>query len=191
MLIPEDAKRIGILLSGGMDSSILLYLLCKEVHENQKSVIINACHMKPRTDLTVIVQSVMDYTSSKFPVTISYHTMPRRFIREGVRNILDVLKCDYVFTGCNKVVVGEFTPTKIIIGDTPPVRGEPYNERHLRPFIHMDKREIVELYINENVLDMIPLTVSCGVYDMGDAEKDCGECYFCMEKRWGMQFYNL
>jgi len=102
----------------------------------------------------------------------------RYLIREVVENIL-ITSGGYVYSGCNKVLTDEFTPTVYIKGDTPPFRGPPFNDHHIRPFIDMDKKEIMELYVNENVLDLLKLTISCGI-----SSEPCGGCYFCMERKW-------
>lgn len=193
-LIPSDAKKIGILVSGGIDSSLLLYLLCKEIADNNLPMSIYAFSMKvPNRFQKNITQNIINYISEKTHVTVTYNSQMRKYlIRNGVKTILDVYSLDYVFTGCNKVVYDEFTPTRIIRDDTPPVRGEPLNSSHLRPFINLDKREIIGLYVQENITDLLPLTISCGIAETHPPEiQECLECYFCMEKRWALDFYGL
>lgn len=195
MMIPADARKIAILVSGGIDSSLLLYLLCKEIHVTQRPINIEAYSMKVHNPIQVtLTQKIIDYVTSKFPISVPYnHTMRKTLIRNGVKSILEVTQADYVFTGCNKVIEGEFTPTRIIQDDTPPVRGNPFNHKHLRPFINLDKREIIEIYFKENILDMLPFTLSCGILENSKTNElqECKECYFCMEKQWALNFYGL
>jgi 7-cyano-7-deazaguanine synthase in queuosine biosynthesis len=76
-----------------------------------------------------------------------------------------------------------------IKGDTPPVRGKAHGEYHLRPFIELDKTQIMNIYIKENILDLLELTNSCGALINGKTQ--CGGCYFCMERSWAAKNLNL
>lgn len=107
------------------------------------------------------------------------------YIRDAVERILSVYP-GVVMTGCNKVVT-HFTPTVYIPGDTPPVRGPALNEYHLRPFIDIDKVEILQMYVQENILDLLKLTRSCGRPGLDR----CGGCYFCMEREWATSMLNI
>jgi len=177
--IPHDAKKIGVLCSGGVDSTLLLYLLVKQNFEN----IMVFTFFQKRDKKYKILENIVNTINEKF----SIHCLNNNFfIRIGVQNIIDVIGCDYVYTGCNKVIwdENEFVPTIHIPNDTPPVRGDPLNEKHLRPFINMDKIEIVKLYIEHNIIDLLQSTRSCG-YPNGYVNP-CGGCYFCTERKWAL-----
>lgn len=187
-MIPIDAKKITVLVSGGIDSTLLLYILAKEIYETQSQTHLDCVSFRGGSADPKQVKPVIEYISHKFSINITYnHSAPRRWIRNSVQEVFEICKSDYVFTGCNKVIVGEFLPTKHIPGDTPPKRGEPFNERHLRPFIHWDKVKIVKHYIEYNILDLLKMTHSCGVLH----GNECGECYFCMEKIWATRILNV
>jgi len=180
-MIPNDARKITVLLSGGIDSTLLLYLLAKEITDNKLPIQLDCVSFRGGSVVPRQTKAVIQWVQQKFHIPITYnHSAPRSWIRNVVQDVLVVCEPDYVFTGCNNVVVDQFTPTKHIPGDTPPERGEPFNEQHLRPFIHWDKIAIVEQYLNHDILDLLKITHSCGVLH----ETECGECYFCMEKIW-------
>lgn len=80
------------------------------------------------------------------------------------------------------MVEGMFTPTRTIPGDTPPWRGPVFNDHHIRPFIDLDKIEIMKLYKAETTPHLLALTHSCGL----EVDRHCGECYFCLERAWGL-----
>jgi len=181
MYIPKDSKNIAVLISGGIDSTLLLYLLVKEIKENGMDVRLDAITFRSGSVFPDNVKKVIKYIEEKFSVHIPYNDKaPRSWIRNVVNDIFRIYNSDYVYTGCNLVVENEFSPTIYLPDDTPPIRGEPLNERHLRPFIDHDKIQIVEEYIKNDILDLLKITHSCGIY----FNKECGECYFCMEKIW-------
>lgn len=180
MYIPNDAKKITVLVSGGIDSTILLYLLAKEVSEQHNDIEINVVSFRSAVVNPERVQRIVSYIEQRWSINITYgKSAPSGLIREVVSNVLEVYQSDVVYTGCNLVVTDQFTPTKYILNDTPPVRGEPLNERHIRPFISYDKVKIVELYLEHNLLELLQMTHSCGL-----TSEECGECYFCTEKIW-------
>lgn len=186
--IPSDCEKINVLFSGGMDSSILLYLLHKEVQTQNKNIVINTYTMPTANATQSVVKIEKWFTSRNFSFTnrLLYKNYN---IRELVENIL-LTEGGYVYTGCNKVLIDEFTPTVYIKNDTPPWRGPPFNERHIRPFIDMDKKEVMKLYIKENIMDLLTLTRSCGIKNKDGVEK-CGGCYFCMERQWAADLLNV
>jgi 7-cyano-7-deazaguanine synthase in queuosine biosynthesis len=181
-----EYKITNLLFSGGMDSTILLYLLAKEIHQNNYDIkIICTAFGSSRNKNNLL--PIINYIKNKFSVDIRLVKIKKlRWIREIVKNILDVYG-GLVYSGCNKVITDKFTPTKYIPNDTPPVRGEPYNDFHLRPFINMDKVELMDIYIEEDILDLLKITHSCGTV----IEEHCGECYFCMERIWAANSLNI
>jgi 7-cyano-7-deazaguanine synthase in queuosine biosynthesis len=174
-----EYKVTNILFSGGMDSTILLYLLAKEIHQNNHDIkIICNAFGSSRTKKNLI--PIIEYIENKFSVDVQLIKIRKtQLIRNIVKNLLDIYD-GIVYSGCNKVITDKFTPTKYIPNDTPPVRGPAYNEFHLRPFIDMDKVELMNIYIEESILDLLKITHSCGTMPNGH----CGECYFCMERIW-------
>lgn len=182
--IPEDCTHINVLFSGGADSTLLTYLLLKQYPETP--VILH--YMKNR--LFPYQQPFMiqthEWLNSHFQTKVPMTRWGKTYIRLAVETILHTFP-GYVFSGCNKVPDGVFTPTVIIPHDTPPVRGPAYNAQHLRPFIEMLKPEIYHIYQKENILDLWNLTFSCGKPIVSDEIVPCGGCFFCMERNWAMQ----
>jgi len=190
--VPSGSKHIGVMTSGGVDSSILLYLLAK----NNSNIRITTYTQYLRTDKFrfEIINRVIDWINNDLNIQIE-NVLPtnRKYIRDSVDSIIKVMGTDYVYTGCNLVIWDEnkFVPTNYIEYDTPPIRGPALNEKHLRPFIDMDKIEITKLYIDNDIVDLLSLTRSCG-YSRGYGYKNpCGGCYFCAERQWAMNSLGL
>jgi 7-cyano-7-deazaguanine synthase in queuosine biosynthesis len=181
-----EYKVTNILFSGGMDSTILLYLLAKEIHQNNYDIKI-ICHAFGNNSCKENLKSITNYVQSRFNVKILLIIYRHKYwIRDMVKQILDLYGAT-VYSGCNKVVEDKFIPTKYIPHDTPPIRGPAYNDFHIRPFIDMNKIEIMDIYLKENLLELLKLTHSCGIH----SDTPCGECYFCMERSWAATSLNV
>ena len=182
--IPENCNKINVMISGGADSAILLFLLLKQTNgqipikvftfEDIVNINLNSVNLKA-------TKSVLSWLESYFNTKIPFQIIKKRmYIRRAVEDIW-LTEGGYVYTGCNKVLYDEISPTVYIPGDTPPVRGEPFSDIHLRPFIDVTKVDIVRLYLEHNVLDLLKLTNSCGA-----PNPPCGGCYFCLERKWAV-----
>lgn len=180
--IPENTENINLLISGGADSTLLAFLLSKQTVKNINLHILNSGPISVH-----VVENIVSYLRNIFGnrYFLNYFKNRKFLIREATEIILSVYP-GVVYTGCNKVVT-HFTPTVYIPGDTPPVRGSAFNENHIRPFIDMDKVSIFQIYKDENILELLSLTRSCGVHGIGR----CGGCYFCMERSWAAQINEI
>lgn len=184
--VSPEHKVTNLLFSGGMDSTILLYLIAKDIQERNIDTKI-ICHAFGNSYKRKNLNPIIDYIQNKFNINIKLIMYRNNYwIRDIVRQILE-LYGGVVYSGCNKVVVDEFIPTKYIQHDTPPVRGAAYNEFHIRPFIEINKINIVDIYLQENLIDLMKMTHSCGTLK----NTHCGECYFCMERAWAANKLNI
>jgi len=186
IVIPKECTAIYLLFSGGMDSSLLLYLIAEKIHEEKLNIPI-FCVTFGTNYSTKAVKEVFEYVKNKFPIKMQVMHKKGNFLIRDITKKLLMVDTHYVYSGCNKVVENEFFPTKYIKNDTPPVRGEPYSEKHLRPFINIDKRNILQIYVEKDILSLLDITHSCGI----SKTEHCGECYFCMEKNWALEAFNL
>lgn len=180
--IPPNCEKIHVLFSGGMDSSILLYKLAKM----PTSIPIITHSFRGNTN-TSNIQVVLNFIHTRLNLSIPHRKHPGQFTIRDITHRILTTEPGYLFSGCNKVIVDKFTPTVYIHGDTPPVRGPALNEFHIRPFINLDKIEILRMYIEEDVLDLLPLTHSCGTKQ----HDRCGGCYFCLERKWATDTLNI
>ena len=181
--IPEDCKKIHVLFSGGVDSTLLLYLLLLE--KQQRSDLEIKCYglmMAKSTIKYTRCREILDVLEKRFNVRIPFQNFDRKFILREFAEMIMSVEPGYVFSGCNKVL-DFLKPTNYIEGDTPPIRGNPFNEFHIRPFINMDKGQIIAYYVRYNILDIFEMTHSCGF----NMSTPCGNCYFCLERSWGME----
>lgn len=180
--IPEDCKKIHILFSGGADSTALLFLLLKQ--EPDTPII---CHTFRQHVYDKICVPIFSWFDTRVGVKFEHKLMTKDrtpYIRDAVE-IITKIDLGYVYSGCNKVLEG-LTPTKYVPGDTPPIRGLAAGPLHIRPFIDLTKDAILQIYKDNDILDLLSLTKSCG-YTLPSQREECGECYFCLEKNWALQ----
>jgi 7-cyano-7-deazaguanine synthase in queuosine biosynthesis len=183
--IPNNCPQINVLFSGGVDSSLLLYLLTRQNKNNIPIHVFGMLKQKRERHFYIVLSWLETHLNTEYNKQLTTRFF---FIRDFVKNTLDISPDNSVtYSACNKVVTGIFTPTRYIPGDTPPVRGPAFNERHIRPFIDISKIEICQVYKQFTLQPLFNLTHSCGI----DIENHCGECYFCMERAWGVQESNL
>lgn len=181
--IPENAENINVLFSGGADSTLLAYLLSKQTN---KPIFLHT--LSPSSEVyEKVMVPITDYLKNKFGERYFLVNIRKQnfLIREAAEYILSVYP-GAIFTGCNKVV-HHFTPTVYIRGDTPPVRGNVTTTKHFRPFLHLDKVDLFRIYTQENILDLLSLTKSCGLPGVSR----CGGCYFCMERAWAADVLDI
>lgn len=185
--IPSDCRKAHVLFSGGVDSTLIIYSLLRQYANDPEFQITCYGFSMSRHDIKFQrCVNILNVLESKFNKQILFTSFIKQFIlRDFVRMILSVDK-GYVFSGCNKVL-DFLNPTNYIPNDTPPVRGAPFNEFHIRPFINMDKQEIISYYTKYDILDLLNLTYSCG-YSL---TTPCKNCYFCLERMWGLEMCGL
>jgi tRNA(Ile)-lysidine synthase TilS/MesJ len=179
--LPEN-KHIGVMFSGGADSSILLFLLHQNnIIENRNCKIIP--YSVPRRTGTIhhtknVVDYLKNYFKRELPDTVYvgdpdvHHS---KFAMTGIRDALCKYKADLVFCGDTKNPDEPLDTTFVA-----PFRGKSGIPMIHQPFLNFSKNEIMSIYFENNVEDMLKLTHSCSVEVFGR----CNYCYFCKEREW-------
>lgn len=184
MIIPNSThKKIGILISGGIDSTILYYILSINKFEHQSIHLFSMLPQKSKFDIFKHrISNITEFISKKTNVLSDVTYFSKIIILRKAVDLILQSGMDCVYTGCNKVPDIQFPIKNIIPGDSPPFRGPALNENHIRPFIDIEKPEIIKLYYKYNIQELMTLTHSCGF----SLIQECGECFFCLEKKWGI-----
>lgn len=175
MIEIPPSGNITILASGGADSTILSYIFATIASDRSPRMVMMGVNETGTERIDAIREYIYQKTQYNYPLTTF---KGKTHIRPTVEKILGVFG-GTVYSGCNKVVEDQFYPTVHIKDDTPPVRGPALNEHHMRPFIQMDKIEVIRLYKDYGVIDLLHLTHSCG-----HSSIPCKGCYFCLERAW-------
>ena len=195
-----NTKPVGISVSGGADSAVLLYVLLKNVtqplhiytflSEAKRAVaepvvdrVINKC-VELSGNNNIVHHK--EYIDAQTPALI-YGIMGDR-VKQG--------EVDIIYTGMTK-----FPPDDVINTFNEKLESWLYenrkaseerplyfgDNRFYRPFMNLDKKDISKLYSSLDLLDSLyPLTRSCeNIYS---PDKHCGKCFWCEERHWGFGY---
>lgn len=193
--IPIDIHDgpVSISFSGGADSSILLYILSRELPGP-----INVFTMDDTMKFgrnTRYSKQVFEWIAASRRNDMT-HTVTA--VPEKTRNaLLDLWASSpgivYDATTC--------TPPAEVLATFPPLaddikaRRDPLRVRPVYrgdgkfygPMLNIDKRRVAQMYSERRVLfSLFPLTCSCeAIFDLASDVHHCGECWWCKEREWG------
>jgi len=169
-------KKIGLFVSGGLDSALVMYLahLLREELQTDNEFKIYTVN-RPNNSL-VRTRGVVDWISNKFGVTYDIKQV-------GTNRVHHTLQ---VISGLREA--SNDNVDIFILGDTKnpnELPGGP-NRRSMnlhgvvqaQPWVNLTKDYLVREFINCNVPELIAITYSCEKPD----DKPCGECWHCDER---------
>ena len=209
-------KKIGINLSGGVDSALVMFMTCRELVERKSDATIIPITGVDRKRPTNIwnAREIVDLMKELFPSVsfgehqvdyynksfekdkVNHHKAHEERLRE--EKIIDVL-----FHGRSANPPEDVAKENNLLFKREERRDRhghkrvPYHERHDRPFYcpleYLDKRFVAEMYEQFNLMDnLFPITASCVEYaEKTDYfTKPCKECWWCREKKWAFGMYD-
>jgi hypothetical protein len=217
LIIPDNIKTIGLTLSGGADSAILLYILCKHIKDNNLDISIlpiTSCVLaKPimiegtfrvtnkvrqlfNYDTPFLLDNFLYYRGRKvFQYDINAQV---RLLKEGVVDIL-------MGAGTTFGTEQEMRDHNMW-DDRPAYRSLDYvpseyenliagDDRYkiYKPFLRVDKRFVAEMYEIYGVTEtLLPSTKSCiaGFSESQGWSKPCKKCWWCKERFWAFKKYD-
>jgi len=211
--IPQQFTKIGIKSSGGLDSTILTYMLALYKRDERPDIDIIPVTLIESTKPFQFMYSSMSLQKISQLVGITFGThyfnmVHTHLISKGQDDLLmslydnKILDCHYIGVTLNPPIdaftnQGGVDPDRVRLpaGEKYPSRIVKNKGRNVnyQPFVNIDKKGICELYKSLDVLDVLfPLTHSCemthGEYLMQlDVSRHCGkdECWWCQERLWG------
>lgn len=217
LAIPDNVKTIGFHLSGGADSAILLYILCKYIKDNNldiKILPITSCVLaKPimiegtfrvtnkikelfNNDIPFLLDNFLYYRGRKIFKFDSEVNL--RLLKEGVVDIIVAAGTSFASEEeLKKHDMWEDRPKWRSV-DLNPSNYEniiPGNTKYqiYKPFVQVDKRFTKEMYEQYGVLDtLFPVTKSCiaGFSRSQGWSKPCMKCWWCKERFWAFGKYD-
>ena len=221
LYLNSDWRRIGISLSGGADSALLAYLICKnvspttEIHFN-----IQIRLWKTRPWAEHIADNVVTWFKDNFDHRFYVHKnlVPpeleepteylikdeygkmkpgnRIILRSHNEYIAHKHNLDALYAGVN------MNPDIDIPGKVAE-RDEGHIAPHFvhngvdicHPFVYTKKNWIIKQYYDNGIEQLLNTTRSCEgefedlnytTYTPGDNVPECGECFWCKERQWGI-----
>lgn len=179
--LPTEPSKIGIFVSGGLDSAILYYLLMEEnkhqnnIHEIVPLTVLRKEGSKNFSQLVVAhVQSAFHYSYTE-SLKVGDNTLPEpEQVKSGVQEAFKL--------GFKRVYTGliEQLPEHMIGWDK-----IPYNENDFfkAPMKDLNKSHVVDLCYLFNQETLFYITHSCAAWEVSR----CYSCNGCNERRWGFE----
>ena len=212
----NDNNEFGINLSGGTDSALLFWMMCREVSLRKKD-----CFIQPQTLVdterpTNIWNSkeITLYMKQKFPNVDIRNVISGKFTKdkEGVgkektywhnkftKKNRDEKKFKFLLHGRTANPPYEEAVKFDLIRDREQTRdiekgGEKkgaLSKTGWVPFYDKDKRFLREIYIENDLMDLFEITSSCisKNYLTNYFSKACRVCWWCREKKWAFGCYD-
>lgn len=177
-------KKYGIMLSGGLDSAVLMYLILeKDPNTNLQPFTI------PKHDGAVLyADSIIEYFNRKFsiklPKTILIgdpNTFHRQQSKTATRDIFKYYPVDVLF-----IAINQNPPELANLPGAPQRDGRSTNPTIVFPFVDMYKDQILKILYDKGLDDIVDITHSCTEQQIGR----CGICWQCTERAWAFSRLN-
>ena len=184
-------KQLGVLMSGGADSAILLYLLAKLNLENGSPCTITTFTV-PKTDGSkAYSEIVVGYINSLLETDINmphivgdislHHSQQ---VVSGRNEAMEKYGIETIAYGSQQVPPEE----EIKIDWEYPFRPNQIDYPNIYcPFALVDKRNTIDLFRIFDRMDLLSLTHSCTEKTIGR----CGKCFNCIERQWSLDSNQL
>lgn len=195
--VPKN-KKIGVMLSGGMDSAVMLFLILKEITDKKINSTLTVYNVPNINDNAIVhSKNVVDYLEKYFNITIDLKNIGnggahhRSLINDPARSLIENKIVDVLYSGQN-----QFPPESInwksykelgadrFVRRNPDAPESPFVKY---PFIKLYKHHILELYNQFDILDLAYITHSC----TQEKEIHCRQCLWCTERMWAFDQLKL
>jgi hypothetical protein len=212
----NEFKKIGINLSGGADSSLVTFMVCRELTERKSNAQVNFItgvhNARPTNEWNA--REIAELFREMFPnINFGEHYFDyydKNHEKDKVNHhaahenrLRDEGKIDVLFHGRTANPDKEEAEAHNLLYKREERRDkhgndrEPYHEHHGKPFYcpfeFVDKRFVADMYHRFDLMDdLFPITASCVEYaEKTDYfTKPCKECWWCREKKWAFGMYD-
>lgn len=187
-----------ILFSGGLDSTLLLYLHLKQVKLTTYVLTIN----KTPGLVAPIAEPIVAWMRNRFGRDdIQHYILPsdRDISKDTILGLISPFRDQYPTPDCvysattlnpdNDYLreISSEPQRNIIQKGVSNLDGIPW----YKPFTHLHKKDIVRIYRDEDITDLMWMTRSCEwTADIPTPDPGlghCGQCWWCKERIWGLE----
>ena len=193
----KNQYNVGIMLSGGLDSCVLLSMLC-ENFDRQTYVVFTID--KPDGS-AMWTEKILDYLSDRYPTNNYYQQIiqggdedeTKELGITGKVGLVDIVNNYYNKFGILYSGNTENPPIELDHNTAEPDRNaalriqEKWIGEFILPFAHLNKSHTVELAHKFNFDHVFTMTHTCTERPRGR----CGVCWQCRERQWGFSENNL
>jgi len=159
-------EKVGFLVSGGFDSSLLLYICCSLKKEFSLNTEFKIFTVPRHDDSKTHANRVVGFMSKFFNMKFDTHIVVLSGIKEALKLV------DLVLIGDNK------NPDHMPGGS---LRPKAVSKTILQPFFNYTKKDIIELAIKVDIIKEISvISHTCN----SSKTLKCSKCYPCRERAW-------
>lgn len=183
----DPTQHIGAMLSGGMDSALMLYLILKEKPLYTKLTVFNVPNTKDNA--RYFSTKIILFLENKFNCSIFFDYIGditlahNKIINYSVNYVLENKLVDVLYVGINQnPPIDHF-----VSGPTRRHPSKPIPKNLAFPFIHLYKTHILEIYKQLDILELADITHSC----TENTGKRCNICFQCHERAWAYKELGL
>ena len=199
-MIPVVDGPVGVSVSGGAHSALLLYFLMKQ-HKHKIHIFTLADKSKFYRNAKQCLH-VVDWCRTR----CNFNNFEHHIIHSNQQNAEELLDLPRKYCEDNSIIKfyrGETAnPPKQVTDEFKHQQGPVEQERRnplitreiqpddtiIFPFTNLDKRAIAQIYRDENLQELYALTISCeSLIDLGPIH--CDDCWWCEERKWGFGNY--
>ena len=187
---------VGVLCSGGADSSLVLYLLMK--YSKHPIHILTLSHAKKHFTNSITINYIVQWCIKKTNNTnvhqhiwfadeqtnLKLSSLPAQMLSDKVFETLYIGDTCYPPDEINRQFASNGKDVFQSMKDrNPNVIRKPRIGPWYYPFTNHNKKKIAEIYNTENIMELFSYTRSCeSLNDIGT--QHCGECWWCQERKW-------
>lgn len=181
----EYPQNIALLFSGGVDSTLLCYLLLKSIKEDQSNKVLTLYVLDRHNNPIEHSYRVLDLIKRKLSCTnieLKVLKIPKveNHLEVALATKLIEKKHDAILWGINQYPDDSSIRPNHIFNF---VEGNKLKF----PFAFIQKDEIIKMFYQLGIEDILPLTHSCG----SDQATPCGTCFNCKERSWAYKSVGL
>lgn len=184
----QQPVKYGIMLSGGLDSAVLLYLMLKDCPTADIQLFYIAKHDGSHTYISGIISYLEELFQIKLPKPIKVGTpnIPHTIINQtGIKEVLiKYPDIRYLYIGINQNPPQPWGNPDWVFPVRPTENNHP---RLVMPFMMLYKTHIVDILLQENQQELLRLTHTCTEQTQGR----CGICFQCGERAWALEQFDV
>jgi 7-cyano-7-deazaguanine synthase in queuosine biosynthesis len=186
-MLQEINESVSVIVSGGADSAILLYLLLKQ---QKHTVHITTLTNKEKFYRNAIpAANVVNFCVN----STGNNNITHKFLYADAQNdnaftnMIQSMETRIKIMGLTDVPTPD-SNLEIPVLPANDIRNSPAPRELWRgemyfPFANLNKKDIANLYIEHNLLEkLFPITTSCESLD--NVTEHCGKCWWCKERQW-------
>lgn len=184
LTLPAEKFRLGVFVSGGIDSAILYYMMCKVNRESGNLYTIIPYTMMRKEGSRLFAEPVIKYISGLFNIVadltiVGNNTLPEdEQIKSGIQQVIRSNLVDIAYVG----VIHQL-PIHMVGWVPIPTK---QNKVFKTPLIGLNKSHVIDLVYKLGQEHLLTITHSC-IFESGR----CGKCNGCNERSWAFNKLNI